>query len=356
MGKMKTGLGIALLTLLTVGSVTGGYLFVSSAQRSFMEAEADMPESAISTYLGQIKKADYSGIYENSLIVAPHYNSREDYVAKLEEIYQDVDTSKIRYHDQSTDTETRYALVLDGKYLASVKLVQSTDGKWIASTEFSGNQNYILEVPTGETVVVNDIELSREQMIEEGVVASNFSGLKNTNDAPHVDKYELNNLLGEPKIALQSGEETTTLKDVITGHLFMGKPADNADYANVFSSAAKTVASFPAKEGNLASVGAITIQASEFYERIATMQNQWFSDHHTSNFSNMNVRNIIQQSEDTMVGYVTFDYYAANSEVNRTWNAGYQITFMKVNGDWKIAGFGVDSLLNPNKKVNWRKS
>ena len=50
-----------------------------------------------------------------------------------------------------------------------------------------------------------------------------------------------------------------------------------------------------------------------------------------------------------MVGYVTFDYYAAGGSYSRTWNCGYQMTFMNVNGTWKIAGMAIDNELNPNK-------
>jgi hypothetical protein len=35
--------------------------------------------------------------------------------------------------------------------------------------------------------------------------------------------------------------------------------------------------------------------------------------------------------------------------VERTWNGGYQMTFLNVGGTWKIAGMAINNELNPNK-------
>ena len=144
-----------------------------------------------------------------------------------------------------------------------------------------------------------------------------------------------------------------TLKDVITSHILVGKTNEDSALKNTFISNSKTCAQFPAQEAGLGAVSGVVITDSEFYERVRTLQNNWFTAHGTSNFSNENAFQIIQQSEDTAVGYVTFDYYASNGEVSRTWNAGYQVSMMNVNGTWKIAGMGIDSRLNPNKTQNY---
>ena len=55
----------------------------------------------------------------------------------------------------------------------------------------------------------------------------------------------------------------------------------------------------------------------------------------------------VQQSDDTIVSHIYFDYFADNGEVNRTWHCGYQLTFRKIGGAWKVCGTELCSLLNP---------
>ena len=84
--------------------------------------------------------------------------------------------------------------------------------------------------------------------------------------------------------------------------------------------------------------------------RISGLQNNWFTTHSISNFSNVNAFDIILQTEDTAVGHVSFDYYASNGDVDRTWHGGYQMTLINESGTWKIAGFGINIDLNPASK------
>lgn len=348
--RIKTGIGVAVVVLLAGILGLNGCRMVNNAKKEYAEAEAALPESAISTYFSQIRDHDYDGIYEDSMVVSPHINSKEDYLAKLEEIYSGVDTSDIEYTGlDNTDGSKDYKLYYNKKYLATLKLIKSADGKWMASTVFSGDQDYVIEVPVGLTISANGVTLGSEYLLESGAVASNFSGLRDTSEAPKVDVYELKNLLGEPDIEVVGESGYGTLKDVLTGHIFIGKEATDSSLASTMIQDAKICAQWPAQEASLGAVQAISITSSDWYSRVSGVQNQWFTAHGTSSFSNENAFNIIQQSDDSMVGFVTFDYYASNGEVSRTWNGGYQMTFLNVGGTWKIAGMAINNEMNPNK-------
>ena len=92
-----------------------------------------VPESAISNYFNHIRAGDFDGIYEDSMVVSPHINSKADYIAKLEEIYKDVNTSDIEYAGlDNTDGSKDYKLYYNKKYLATLKLIRSADGRWLA--------------------------------------------------------------------------------------------------------------------------------------------------------------------------------------------------------------------------------
>jgi hypothetical protein len=347
--RISAGAGIGILAVVAALGIGGGFFVVKSSAKKFAAAEAEMPESAISTYLEQVKSQDYEKIYEDSLVVAPHLNSKDDYVAKLQSIYSGVDTGKIEYAPDTTDT-SKYKLYSDKKYLATLDLMQASDGSWLASTEFSGDQNYTVEVPTGLQIQVNGLDVDASYQTATDTVASNFTQLTDQSAAPHVDRYQFNNMLGAPAITVVGQDGYTTLKDVLSDTLFVGKQTTDAALAQEFTNDAVIFASFPTQDGTLAAIGNVSITDSDFYSRISSMQNTWFSDHYTSQFSNVAATNIIQQSDTTMVGYVTFDYYA-EGERSRTWHGGYQMTFMNVNGSWKVAGLGIDNELNPAKEA-----
>ena len=350
--RIKTGLGLAVMVLLAGGLGFCGKNYVDNAKKEFAAAEAALPESAISAYFGHIRDNDLDGIYEDSMIVAPHINSKEDYIAKLQEIYQGVDTSQIEYTGlDNVDGSKDYKLYYDKKFLATLKLIKAADGTWKASTIFAGDKNYVIEVPSGLTITANGVEIGDEYLVSSDTVASNFTGLKDTSEAPKVDVYQLENLLGEPKIEVKGESGYGTLKDVLTGHIFIGKTVNDPELEQTMIDDAIICPKWPAQEASLGQVAAISITSSDWYSRVSGVQNQWFTAHGTSSFSNEKAFNIIQQSDDSMVGYVTFDYYASNGEVNRTWYGGYQMTFLNVGGTWKIAGMAIDNELNPNKKT-----
>lgn len=352
MKKINTIVGLAIVAIIAVGGVIGGNVYVNKAKEEYKAYEAEMPESAISTYFAQLNNQDYDGIYNDSMTVYPHMNSKDAYISKLTEIYSGVDTSNIQYVGTDNGDGTKdYKLYNNGTYLATLRLMQTSDGQWLASTIFDGNLDYTLEVPTGLTPTINGIALDASTMTEQNVNASNFSGLSSAYDSgiPKVDVYVVENLLGEPEIGIEGESGYTTMKDVLTNHLFIGKASEDSDEANTFITDAKICAGFPAQDTSLSQVAAISVTNSDWYERVSGVQNQWFTSHSVSSFSNENAFNIIHQSDDTMVGYVTFDYYASNGEVDRTWNCGYQMTFIKENGTWKIAGMAIDNELNPNK-------
>ena len=334
-----------IVLLVTLAACFGGsYIYLQNAKKEFAAAESELPESALTAYLEKVEKKDFDGLYEDSLIISKHLNSKDDYIAKMEEIYGDVKVSDIEYAEVEGTSE--YKLASNGKYLATVELLQNSDGSYIASTIFSGDNNYVLEVPTGLQPVVNGITLDNSYLTESNVVASNFDGVESNESAVKVDKYALDNLLSYPEsISVVEDSSYVGIQDALSNTIFVGKSTTDLD--DTFTSYAVTCAKFPAQEASVSDVAAISIRNSDWYSRISGMQNTWFTSHSVSNFSNVNAFDVIQQSDDTAIGHVSFDYYASNGEVDRTWHGGYQMTLIKESGTWKIASFGINVDLNP---------
>lgn len=348
MPRVNPIVGIGAAAVVGIAGVMYGKSYIAGAKEGFLAEEAKLPESAITTYLNHLKDGDYEGVYQDSLIVDPHLNSEADYTAKLQEVYGDIDPSQVEFAGlDDTDGSKEYKLYYEGKFLATLKLIKSTDGSWLASTIFSGDKDYTIEVPAGLSITANGIDVDKSYLTSTKVPASNFAGLADQENAPVVDVYQLKGLLGEPEIKVKGDDSYGTLRDVVTSAIYVGKKTDDAELAQTMIDDAEICASFPAQEATAGQVLAISVPGSDWYDRIGGMQNQWFTTPTSSKFSNQSATNIIQQSDDTMVGYVTFDYYATNGDVERTWYGGYQMTFLNVNGTWKIAGMGIDNELNP---------
>ncbi len=343
MAKVRTSLSIIILLIVLALGVGGSFIYLQKADAEFAQAEKELPESAISAYLQKIQNKDFDGLYEDSLVVTKHLNSKEAYIAEMERIYSGVNASDIEF---ASNGNNEYTLASNGKFLATVELQQANDGSYLASTLFSGDNNYVLEVPTGLTPVVNGITLDSSYMSESGVIASNFEGVSSHASAVKVDKYELNNLLSYPEsITVAEDSSYVGIQDALSNTIFVGKSNDSLN--DTFTSYAVTCAKFPAKEASLGEVAAISVRNSDWYNRISGLQNNWFTTHSVSNFSNVQAFDVIQQSDDTAIGHVTFDYYASNGDVDRTWHGGYQMTLINESGTWKIAGFGINIDLNP---------
>lgn len=351
MSTKKVGLkrtaGIIIMLVVLLACVGTSILVVQMTKSNLASKEAKLPESAISLYLKQVKNNDFNAIYENSLIIEPHLNSKADYEQAIKEIYDGVNLDKLVIMSKDNENgDNLYDLFEGNVRIATVKLIKTGDNKWLATTLFQGDNNYIVEVPEGVTIQVNGLDVGSDYIKQSAVPATNFSGLKDTSKAPKVTRYELTNLISEPQITVD-GTGYTMIKDVLSNTYYVGKGTINSDLENTILSAAKTVARYPTKDGTLGAISAITITNSDFYDRVKTMDNQWYAAHNVSQFSNEEVLTIVQQDENSMIGNVIFDYLIASGSTSKEYHIGYQISFLKVNGAWKIAGFAIDNELNP---------
>ena len=337
--------------ILTVFAVVLGFLVVNHGSAKAIEVNADDETAAaeIQEYLEKVVNGEYETVYDESFSVLMHLNTIEDYQQALKELYGGL--HNVEYSVKAEEADVRlYSLYRDGQYLADIRMQKQADGSWVSATVFPKAVDYYLEVPVGMKVRVNGTEMSEAYLAASGVKASNFSGIGNAYTAALVDRYRINSMLAVPTVS--SDEEGYTLiRDVANPVLYYGKDgSDDAELKNTLIQYAQTCAQFPAQEASVGSVAAISITDSTWYSRVSGVQNDWFTKHKISEFSNQDVLSVIKQSDSSAIANVVFDYYASNGKVERTWNCGYQMSLVKVNGVWKIAGMGIDSTMNPNSE------
>jgi len=324
-------------------------LGIFSRNTAEVSAEESDPAKLIQEYLEKVVNAEYEDVYNESFSVQMHLNDLDSYEKALFGVYHDAEAIQYKLYAEDESSKL-FHLYKDTERICDLKMQKQGDGSWALATVFKDQKDYILEVPAGMTVSVNGSEMNEQYLLEANVPASNFLGLANTANAPKVNRYKLNSMIEIPRVT-SNGKECGLMEDVTSNTIYVGTDATtDKDLANTIIQYAVTCAKFPAQEAGVGAVGAISVTDSQWYRRVSGVQNNWFTSHGTSKFSNENVLKIVKQSDTTAIANVVFDYYASNVSVERTWNCGYQMTLMNVGGVWKIAGMGIDSSMNPNAK------
>lgn len=336
-----------LSVILSLGVIAS--LGIFSRNTVEVSAEESDPAALIQEYLEKVVNAEYEDVYNESFSVQMHLNDLDSYEKALFGVYHDAEA--IQYKLYAEDEYSKlFHLYKDTVRICDLKMQKQGDGSWALATVFNDQKDYILEVPVGMTVSVNGSEMKDQYLIESNVPASNYLGLGNTANAPKVNRYRINSMIDIPRVT-SDGKECALMEDVTSNTIYVGTDATtDKDLANTIIQYAVTCAKFPAQEAGVGAVSAVSVTDSQWYRRVSGVQNNWFTSHGTSKFSNEEVLKIVKQSDTSAIANVVFDYYASNGVVDRTWNCGYQMTLINTGGVWKIAGMGIDSSLNPNAK------
>ncbi len=336
-----------LSVILSLGVIAS--LGIFSRNTVEVSAEESDPAALIQEYLEKVVNAEYEDVYNESFSVQMHLNDLDSYEKALFGVYHDAEA--IQYKLYAEDEYSKlFHLYKDTVRICDLKMQKQGDGSWALATVFNDQKDYIIEVPVGMTVSVNGSEMKDQYLIESNVPASNYLGLGNTANAPKVNRYRINSMIDIPRVT-SDGKECALMEDVTSNTIYVGTDATtDKDLANTIIQYAVTCAKFPAQEAGVGAVSAVSVTDSQWYRRVSGVQNNWFTSHGTSKFSNEEVLKIVKQSDTSAIANVVFDYYASNGVVDRTWNCGYQMTLINTGGVWKIAGMGIDSSLNPNAK------
>ena len=306
--------------------------------------EAKMPEQAISAYLKDVKNNSFDKIYEDSLVIDPHFNSKEDYINALSDIYKDVDVNELNFQlDENGD----YSIIDGNKLVSTIRLIEK-NGEYMASTIFYGDNTYYIEVPANEQLVVNNIKVSEDHLVNKNISASNFSGISKMDNIPNVDIYKIENLISEPEIMIVD-KNYDVIKDALSNTYYIGSSEGVSDEEEYAKKCAEAIIKFPCEDGSLAAVASYSITSSDFYKRISTLQNEWFTPHSIAKLSFGDVK-VIKQNDDSFIANVIWNYYISNGSLEREYHGAYQMSFLKVNGTYKLAGFAIDNELNPDNE------
>lgn len=342
--KRKINLLPTFLILILVGliCVMISFTLLYIQKRQLMRKDALLPENAISTYIKNINQKRFDEIFETSLKVTPHLNKKEDYTQKLSEIYQNVSLDKVSYIKVTDDT---YQVVYQNQLLSTLKLVKENN-RWLASTLFNGDYNYSIEVPVNQTLSINGLAVGESYITEKNVLASNFKA-SNQSNGPKVNIYTIENLISEPTIETNASN-SKIMVDALTHHYYVGEESNDASIIAQIEKVAETIAKYPTRDTTLAAVSSVALTSSDFYARIKSLDTQWYAKHNVAQISNMQVVDMIKQSDNSVLANVTFDFLVSSGSASKTYHIGYQLSLVNVSGTYQLAGIAIDNTLNPN--------
>ncbi|MBR2825538.1 MAG: hypothetical protein IKE51_04675 [Solobacterium sp.] len=336
---------LILLFIFGIASFFVSFFYYDSLTKDFGTIEEGLQEKVAQDVYQRILQKDFTGIFEETIKEYPGFYNEETYIKKLHTILDQADSSKLLYKQLN---ETQYGVYEGDTLLFRFDLLKENESYKVL-IPMRGQDKIVLEVPVGMDVQVGSETLSSSNLLEENVEASNFLSTTLEEEIVRVNIYELENCLGVPTLSDLKGNELSTVKDAITGHYLVGEKVEDTKLDARLIECAKELAMYPAQDTSLANVQEVSITSSLWYQRYQTLQNYWFTPHDVYRFSNEEVLHKARQDDDTIVAEVVFDYYAENEEVSRTWYIGYQMTFLEVDGEWKVLDIEINNELNPRQ-------
>lgn len=347
--RLKPAFFAVLLAAGTACAAGISLLITGSAAKRFDAMEQQMPETALDAVLKKAQSGDLEQLYENTVKKYPSLDSKETYIRAMQTVFSDAGSGiSTALMKQEGDTAS-YALSSDGKAFGIIELTKTAEG-WEAAMPMQGNEVFSFQIPQGITAYIGNVQLDDSYKKETNIVPDNYFANPTASYVPAADVYEVTGLIDVPELTDQNGNRLGTLKDAITGNVLVGREVTDKETLQYIIDAAETLAAFPAQDVSLAAVSAVADTGAGWYRKYVTLPNYWFTSHSVSRFSDEEVH-AIQQSDDTICSQVIFDYYAENSEVNRTWHIGYQLTFRKIEGKWKICDTAINNELNPRTEA-----
>lgn len=328
-----------LILIVFVLSVAASIFVLSNHKKAINEEINNLPETAIINVIKDIQAGNTDDIYDYYQAKS-NYNTKEDLNTFLQETYGNINLNNLVI---SETEDGCYNLIENGNLVSTVELTTQNNHN-ILVAPFGGDVSVKVEVPAGETLYVNGIEVTSDYLTDKKVKSSYYSDIPSYDTIPVVDVYEVNDLIHTPELSLTSS--SSVVQNALTGTYYVGKTS-NESVEQLIVDATYAIARFPAEDGSLGAIGNYALYDSDFYKRISTLQNQWFTPHNISKFLNTEVLDITWLSEDSFICNVVTDYYMTNGSLERTYYIGYQMSFLKANGSYKIAGFAIDNDMNP---------
>ena len=300
--------------------------------------ERKSPEGSLHIYLNNIRKGNYSELYEESKNVFYQLNDEETYAKYLKQTYQNVDLSKAGFVklSYSDNVFSYYDIIVDGDYVASLQSTKADDGKrYYVRTNFNQYNYFFEKFNDASSIKVNDLELIGNISPTDNMESRLFEGSNTPNDIM-VTRYYLDNILKEPVVTTDD-PKSVVVKDLANNVYYIGDKPDKetlSTYEDLIYKVATTYCKYITKDAMYYEIRRLLYPNTTFQEALSTFENTWFTDHQSIEFKNVKIFDVMEFDEG-FIGSISFDYVViADDEVSKTYTSTYQLTFMNRYGQY----------------------
>jgi len=292
---------------------------------SALDVNLDSQELAIQEYLNNIDKGNWQQLYQDSLSFANEIDEAT-YTDYLINLFFDFDLETANY--QLIDENLAYYdLLNDNNYLTSF---QVKDGKVTTLVTEPNTFNLITPVDYDENA--NDCKASQISIFEE---------FENSYQTPLACQFKKVSYSKEYQSELKDGYGM--IENVINGDLIIGKKTN--DYDQLFIDTASALAKWTTNDGKLSAFSKNVLTEASFYQDLITMDPQWFSSHNISELGNFVLNDQIK-IDNGLLANLSFTYKVGVSDLIKEYSITYQMAFLKVNDQYKLANIAINNAYN----------
>ncbi len=333
-------------------------IYVWNTMKKYEKAQ---PEQVVGQIAQELENGDVSSIGDTT---SNKFESAEEYTDIFVESVKGKELTYAKDADSYDSQAPVYDIISGENIVAKVTLKETRHytkmailamSDWEVSTVEAmvsgGSNNVKVTVPSSYKVSINGVELGEEEQSGEAKEMEGFTYVAEYVAVPKTITYEVKGLLNIPQLAVTDAagnnvdvSSYTDYSDVNMGYAVSEMPAElkeyvikaSEDYSNFFSRDLNGCGESTACLQPYFPEGSYYIDMAETYRQ----EDMWmFSKHNAPVFSNVNVSNYIQYSDDCFSCEVQFDKTMVLTMNGQTRVDHNDQTFyyVLINGKWLIA-------------------
>lgn len=333
------GLCIYFVLLLAASAVLLWFLY-----HQLEQYESSTPSAALNTYLQWIQEENYEAMYDAAGYEDTALNSKSDYIAYLQSLYDDAGEIELREKITSDSNLLRYALYSNGQKLSEITVSRSPEGdgtSWCTTTDLVYQDAYTVTASEDLSLTVNGTEIHLLSFPSVEIQNEIFLSKEDAEvTLPVIRQYTLEGFLNPPTIVAHtlSGDECTVVKDGNDWSVLIPVSGDiRTAQETLATNAATTYAKFVAKDEEKYTVLKKVHKSSQLYQTIRSFSNTWFSAHQTYEFRDLTVTDYTCYSTQEFSCTVSFrPIYTRYGKVIEDPTVHYRMTFLLEGEDWLL--------------------
>ena len=315
--------------------------------------EESIPSNEMDNIISQMETDKLNDLINQSDIEFNEFEDASYMVSSIHSLLNENELSYSKKLGEYTSSNPVYIVSIGDSELCKVTLKTEDNKKgffnqWelgsIEFGEFSESTAITLTVPSGSNIYLNDTKVSSNYLTQTGV---NFSPCLNVSSyvtAPTNDVYTIDGFNLEPQIkVVYEGDELEFTSD--SGNITAYYPSDDSLYemaSNLGIEVLECYGKYIINRGDLNTLQSYMVGKANSY--VANIPAVWaflVGKKFTYEFQNESTSNLRVYSDDCFSIDVSCVLYVDWTDGNKSYDTAYTYTFVKINGNWKVADLEV---------------